>query len=547
MKRIMVLGAGVMQLPAFEAARRSGWQTIAVDGDPCAPGVEKADRFLHIDLKDTEAILEAARKEHLSRGLDGVFTVGTDFSVPVARVARELGLPGTSPDAAERASDKVLMRRTLSEAGIPVPRFLEVGPNDSTEELAEAVDRDGMLPVVVKPVDNMGARGVRRVDAREELATVVAEARAYSRTRRVIVEELISGEEYSIDALVRDGEIWITGVADRHVYFPPYFIELGHTLPADLPPERRVRLEEGFRRGVRALGISNGAAKGDVFSTENGVVIGEIAARLSGGYMSGWTYPNATGVSLVEIGMRLALGEEEVRLSPVRDYSSAERAAISIPGVVRAVHGLDVARRTRGVTDLFLRCAAGDSVNMPRNNTEKVANAISAAPFRAEAVAAAEQSVASVLVELEPAREETAAYLLSDAARGFPPFFPSMLRELSSQSVSLGGASPLARSARQDMERFRRDRVFPIPRGLGVLPEHHAGERDWNYRSVGGTIEYVRELRGLRQVEVPELSLPGTLIWRCLGVGGLQGALFAVDTMLEQPEWIEEYLSTWKV
>lgn len=601
MKRIMILGAGTMQLPAYEAARRNGWTAIAVDGDSRAPAREVAAHFLHIDLKDSEAILRAAEREAGDAGLHGVFTVGTDFSYPVARVADALGLPGVGVEAARRASDKVLMRRSLAEAGIAVPRFLELDHEAAPWRVAE----EGMLPAVVKPVDNMGARGVRRVDSVDELPGAVAAARAHSRSGRVIVEELIDGVEYSIDALVDQGRVYVTGVADRHVHFPPYFIELGHTMPAALSDAERHALEAGFRAAVEALGMRTGAAKGDLFLSSTGeVVIGELAARLSGGYMSGWTYPYATGIPLVEKAMRLAVGDAPGVLQPRFSRASAERAAVSIPGIVRRIHGETDLWRTPGVRDLFLRCAAGEAVRMPRNNTEKVANVIAAGDSRSEAVAAAENAVSTLFVELEPGRPETLDYLFRSGSRfaggsvstehRFPDFFPEptagtratlqdALRRLldgdrrRDGGVGHGGEEGHGRRSR-DGRTLRRSMeadsaALPLsPTDTGGLADliGSAGEgadsasldqgncshrgaarsaRDWNYRTVSASLEMLRRRRGVhfvRRSEGPSSPWAVLLLYAMMR-GGLQGAVFVIDTVREHPGVLEEYLESWLV
>lgn len=551
MKRIMILGAGVMQLPAFEAARRCGWESIAVDGNPRAPGVELADHFREIDLKDTDGILAAAEREAAGSGLHGVFTVGTDFSYPVAVVAHRLGLTGTSPESAERASDKVLMRRSLARAGVPIPGFLEVvaesaadaggggaglggagggrageGAGISPVEAPGAVRDGALLPAVVKPVDNMGARGVRRVDELAELEDALRDALSHSRSGRAIVEELIPGREYSIDALVVGDQVHVTGLAERHVFFPPYFIELGHTLPAVLEDAHRRELEETFRGAVQALGIRNCAAKGDVFLGPSGAVIGEIAARLSGGYMSGWTFPGATGLALVEEGMRLALGEAPRNLEPRRRWTSAERAAVSIPGRARRLHGLSHARSVEGVSELFIRVSPGDEVRMPRNNTEKIANVIATRDRDPDARRAAEKAVSRLLLELEPCQESTARYLLSDT-RLFPDFF---------DIPDLGGERGLPQPPTAP-----RTRLLELPARQGFV---NAAGRDWNYRSLQESLQMLQELRGL-QLEAPQdgkLSPWSRLLWQVLRVGGVQGVLFTIDSVEADPDCVAAWL-----
>ena len=293
-KRVLILGAGVMQLPALRWAMGQGWEVYVADGNPAAPGAELADHFVPVDLTDIDGMVAAAGKIHGKEKLHGVFTAGTDFSFTVASVAKALQLPGIAPEVALNASYKDRMRKIFAAHGVSSPRFAKL-PSDG--ELDAAL-KDLDLPVVVKPVDNMGARGIRRVDTLEEYQAAVRQARRFSRTGVVIVEEYVEGREFSIDALVLGDEVLFTGIADRHIYFPPYFIEMGHTMPSNSDENVLEAVKEVFMHAVRALGIRNGAAKGDVKWDGQKAVIGEVAARLSGGYMSGWTYPYSSWVEL---------------------------------------------------------------------------------------------------------------------------------------------------------------------------------------------------------------------------------------------------------
>ena len=167
---ILILGAGVMQLPAIRAARRLGLHVIVADGNPEAVGKPEADVFEHVDLRDREGMLEMARHHAEGGGLEAVFTAGTDFSTTVAYVGNALGLPGTSLESAERATDKFRMRQTLKAAGVRVPDFGVVHASEvSNDRIESLIDGIG-LPVVVKPADSMGAddAGLRRGDRLEQ-------------------------------------------------------------------------------------------------------------------------------------------------------------------------------------------------------------------------------------------------------------------------------------------------------------------------------------------------------------------------------------------
>jgi biotin carboxylase len=524
-ERILILGAGVMQKPALLIAREMGLETIAVDADAGAPSVGLADRFEQIDLKDQEGICALGRSLMADGGLGGIMTAGTDFSATVAWAAEKLELPGIPYERALDASDKERMRRRFKEAGIPSPEFVILkNPPGKKGEFSLPFP----YPAVVKPVDNMGSRGCRRIDTFEELERAVEEALKFSRSGRVIVEEYMDGPEFSVDALVYRDEITITGLADRHIFFPPYCIEMGHTMPTGVDHKTAESLLTVFRAAVRALGISHGAAKGDIKFTSRGPMIGEVAARLSGGYMSGWTYPYASGVFPTRGAILIALGKKPDRLEPAKNWTSAERAFISIPGKVRAVHGSHKAKAVPGIKDLFLRIGEGSRVIFPENNVTKCGNVISAAPSREEAVKAAEKAAAAVLIRLEAPNEETSAFLAAPLSRPGVPAFPPDAFSPDERLLALLAAMPPGDLPSPEKTRSREALLLPFPEFLS------SGLRDYQGRTVEESLAAVRLLTGLALSPPGKPPEPGQLIlgrsfWTALIRGGYQGAVYFLD------------------
>jgi biotin carboxylase len=493
-KRLLILGAGIMQGPAIQSAKDMGLLAVVLDGDPNAPLAAEADRFEQIDLKDRLKIEAFARTLQAEEaGLHGVMTAGTDFSASVAWIAEKLGLPGISYETALDASDKERMRERFKEQGVPSPAFTVFSGDPESPESVPFP-----FPVVVKPVDNMGGRGCRRVNSFAELADAVESARHFSRTGRAIVEEYMEGPEFSIDAILYKGEITICGIADRHIFFPPYFIEMGHTMPTCFSSQDQAALIDVFIRGVKALGIDNGAAKGDIKLTKNGPMIGEIAARLSGGYMSGWTYPFASGVNPACGAIAVAMGEKPDSLTPVRQWTSAERAFISIPGIVHSIEGIDAARAIPGVKELFLRVQPGSRAVFPENNVSKAGNVISAAPTRKEAVDAAEKAARAVLIRLEAPNPETEAFLGSTA--DFPP-------------PAFAGKPPDT-----------------------ILAFMESGLTDYMGRTPQETLDAIRQLTGFSLTVSEPFTLDGSRVlgrefWTALIRGGYQGAVYHIDSL----------------
>ncbi|WP_255802429.1 ATP-grasp domain-containing protein [Treponema denticola] len=443
-KRILILGAGLMQEPAIRAAKELGCEVIAVDGNPNAVCAKEADKFFPIDLKDIPALIDLA-KNLKEKGLHGVFTAATDFSVSVAAVAESCSLPGHSLEAARRASDKVLMRECFEKHGVPSPKFTHIFKNEIDEAIQILKQKAIPFPITVKPADNMGARGCRLVYSQDELRPALEDAVNFSRSGKAIAEEFIDGEEFSLEALVINGEIFLNALADRHIFFPPYFVEMGHTIPSIKSKEECDELIRVFFLGIKALGLTNGAAKGDIFlrkadpkkSGKRTACVGEIAARLSGGYMSGWTVPYSSGFNVTKAAVKIALGEpvDELPKDGAAHFSaeraalfSAERAWISVPGIIKKIYGLEEARSTKNIKDVLPRLFGKDETVFPKNNVEKCGNVLSSAESYDEAVKASMEAVQKIFLRLERANNKTNLFFEktnpSIAVQGnYPPNF----------------------------------------------------------------------------------------------------------------------------
>ncbi len=521
---VLILGAGLMQIPAIEAAKKNGFKAVVVDANPNAVGVPCADAFSPVDLKDKDGLLAFAKT---IPNLKGVFTAGTDFSASVAFVAKSLGLSGHEYEACLNASNKVRMRSCFEKSKVGSPSFESVKKEDIANVLRRAENMK--YPLVIKPSDNMGARGCRMIRDKGEFESAVLDAVANSRSSTAILEDYMAGSEYSIDSIVYKGTLTITGFADRHIFYPPYFIETGHSMPTLLDSEKRRAIIEVFARGVASLGLTEGCAKGDVKFTKNGAMIGEIAARLSGGYMSGWTYPYASGVNLTEQALLVAVGKEpsellkkRVRLEvsadcPFEVYdlpcekASAERAWISIPGVIKEICGFEEAKSVLGVKDVLPRNKEGDAVDFPRNNVQKCGNVISVSDTFENAQMSAHEAIRKITLRLEPNNKETDAFLRGEereSEKGFPPFaYPNL-----SAKIKVFGDSvpPVLEEGKKAVDWF-------IPELLDFE------EEDWNHCSIRQTLERFDTLCPNHK------KIDSKTFLNAILRGGIQGALYIAD------------------
>ena len=530
---ILILGAGLMQRPAIESAGELNLRTFVIDANEKALCVQAADVFKKIDLKDKEEIYEYAKYLKENENLKGIFTCGTDFSSSVSYSAEKLGFHSHSFESALNASIKPRMRECFRSFKVPSPEFYSV--QNDFDKAKEYVEKLG-FPCVVKPADNMGARGCRLIRNSKEVDSALKAAFSNSRTNTIILEDYMEGPEFSIDALVYKGTMTITGFADRHIYYPPYFIETGHTMPSVFDEEKQLELITVFAQGVKALGLQEGAAKADIKYTKNGPEIGEIAGRLSGGYMSGWTFPYSSDFNLVKEAVKIAVGrvpDELISRRKALDYKfpenasnrdkpfelfivpsvhvSAERAYISIPGRIKSIEKVE-ASVTGEIKNLFPRdYKNGDEVDFPRNNVSKCGNSISFSDNYKEAVETAEKAASSVIIRLEADNQKTEDFLSSIESqdeKDFPPSafsFYEKVKFLELKGIIREGEAVL-KNVPLEIEKF--------------LSED---EKNWNYR----TLKEEAEL--FDKIEKNHRSIAADRFWKSLIRGGLQAALYVCD------------------
>jgi biotin carboxylase len=371
-KTILIIGGGLLQLPMIQTAKTMNLKTVVADMNPESLGFRIADDSLIMSTKDVEGMVREAKRYAATHAIHGVVTAGTDASMTVAAVANSLDLPGIRFVDAECCSNKIKMRRRLREHGVPIPNFAPVW---SIQDARDALDFL-KFPLVIKPADNMGARGVIKIENREDLQFAFKHAKKFCPTGELILEEYMAGAEVSVDALSFNGKYHITGIADRIIEREPYFIEVGHNMPSNLDKEILEEVRSVMFAGMKALGISLGAGKGDIKITKEGVKVGEIAARLSGGFMSSFTYPLSTGVNLNRAAIMIAMGEEPDNLEPSVEKVSIERSLITRPGKLLAIKGLEEAKRLDGVNEIFIQSKVGDLIKEPTNNIEKTGHVI---------------------------------------------------------------------------------------------------------------------------------------------------------------------------
>jgi len=405
MNTLWIVSGGAEAVPGVERAKEMGLFVVVSDADPNAPAAAIADDFVLASTYDVDATVAAARNYHNNkRRLDGVVCVAADVPLTVAAVAEELGLPGLPSSVARIAMDKLAMKQRFQEQDIPIPWFSRVS---SPDHLREIIKEKGN-PLVIKPVDSRGARGVVRLTTDVDPLWAFEHARQFSPTGRVMAEEYLPGPQISTETMMIEGQGITPGFADRNYEFldkfAPFIIENGGEQPSRLNKKEQAAVRRCAERAARALGIKNGIAKGDMVLTPDGARVIEVAARLSGGWFSTDQVPLATGVDLVGAAIRQALGRPVSReeLQPVREQGVAIRYFFPPPGTLVRIEGIERWSRKPWVHRLGFFIQPGEMVERVSNHTKRAGFVITTGNDREQAVERAYRVVEGIRWHIDP-------------------------------------------------------------------------------------------------------------------------------------------------
>lgn len=400
-KKIMILGASALQVPAIKKAKELGYQIILVDYDENAVGFALADVKLVVSTLDQEEVYRQA----LIYQPDVVMTSTSDGPVRTAAYVNEkLGKrPDLSYENALCATIKSKMRDRLRECGVPIPEYYAAVDYES---FSEAVDKlDGNC--IVKPADNAGSRGVVQLEPMGLLKRPdEIKDRTYryslgnSRNGTVMVEEYMHGPEVSVEIMVIEGEPHILSITDKYITPPPYFVELAHCEPSRLDAKTQGQIRRVAAQAVRAIGIENAPAHVEIKVTEEGPKIVELAARLGGDFITSKLVPLSTGIDMVGASVLLTTGEAP-DLTPRWSRSAAIHFLhTGREGVITRITVPDALYEQEGVEEISLYKKSGDRVQEAKSSNDRLGHVITTGETPEEAMELGKRILAQIHVEI---------------------------------------------------------------------------------------------------------------------------------------------------
>ena len=351
-KAVLIFGVGPLQESIIGRAKKMGLYTVGID--PCADATCKdcVDAFEVVAGQDYEGHCAVVKKY----GIDAIVTAATDKPlVMMARIAEKYGFPFYSVETAQWSTDKFQMKQRFMEGGVPCAKGRLV---KSVEEV-----EDFEYPVIIKPRDNSGSRGVKLCRSKEELKASMSEALEVSKLDTVLVEEFIEGPEYSIEGLHHGGLSEVIQFTEKKTTEFPYNVELGHIQPANISNENQQKIREIVAKIGDALHFVNCPSHTELKINKRGIFVIETSPRLGGDYITSTLTPLSTGVNLEDELLKISLGESINSQPKAVQYSGVRFFSFEEGSVIKHIPNSEFVKAWPHVVDFSFNLKEGAKVN----------------------------------------------------------------------------------------------------------------------------------------------------------------------------------------
>ncbi len=337
--RLLILGAGFMQINAIRKAQKKGHTVIVSDYLPDAPGKKIADFSEMTSSFDVTGNIAIARKYRV----DGIFTIGTDQPVlTAARVAEELGLPQTIDSSTARmATNKKYMKEAFDRFQIPSSRYCLIHREQiENRKMLQGQLQNLQFPIVVKPIDSQGQRGVFKLDKTEtNIVDYMKQTFAFTASDEIIVEEYFDGDEITISAWVEDYRPYILLITDRPLWNiePHLGVPDGHIFPSKYLNQHFEKIMRILKQVAEAMNIPSGPVYAQMMVRDEEVMVIEVACRIGGGHEEE-LIPLLTGIDVVDMLIEKSLGNP-INVQQLQQYRIRNNDAWAMVKFIRAHPG----------------------------------------------------------------------------------------------------------------------------------------------------------------------------------------------------------------
>lgn len=299
-KKLAIIGASYLQLPLIEKARKRGIETHVFAWQTGDVGEREADYFYPFSITEKSKILEKCQEIKI----DGICSIASDLAIiTVNYVAYKMGLIGNTLLSTEVSTNKFKMRQCFAAHGDPSPKSIQI------KKVQDLKDEELKFPLIVKPVDRSGSRGITKLENEHALNEAIENARNESFQKNVLVEEFVMGQEYSVEYISWKGEHTFIALTRKYTTGSPSFIETAHTEPAYIEGKKLEKIKKVVSKALTSLGIEYGASHTEIkISNQDEIKIIEVGGRMGGDCIGSSLVEFSTGFDFVNAVIDIAFG-----------------------------------------------------------------------------------------------------------------------------------------------------------------------------------------------------------------------------------------------
>jgi biotin carboxylase len=392
---VMIVGGSKWQVDIIKAVKDHGFDTLVTDISADAPGRQYADAFYQIDSLEKEALLKVAREHKIAFAI----AEQTDRVVPVvAYINEQLKSHGINPETASRFTDKYIMRESLRENGLTMPKYYLAGSLDCAINIGEELG----YPLILKPRSSQSSFGVFKIESKEELALRFGQSLEFSKDGTLLIEEYIPGIEITVEGFCIDGKCFPLAISEKEHYPENDCVSRKLIYPPVFESQIMVEIRNYIVEVVETLSLKLGIFHAELKVFRNKIYLLEVAARGGGHKIASVIVPHVSGVNVYELLIK-GLNGEKIEINTILNQGAVLGFFDFAPGVVKKINGLDLLNGDERIYEFHLNFKEGEEIKKVQNDVSRAGYYIALCKNREEVDEIDKKILSSVFIEYETA------------------------------------------------------------------------------------------------------------------------------------------------
>ena len=395
-KAIVMIGGGKLQMPALRWAREAGLKVLLIDKNITSNNNFNADEFFNASGDNSNQLENFISRVKEKYNILGCYC-GSDFGlISVAKLNKKLGIEGPDIQSVHDCLNKEEAKKKMKQAGLPVVEGITL------EEIPSNLSNEFSFPLIVKPLDSSGSRGVSVAMDDKQLKIAFSNAKKFN--TKVLVENYLEGNHIDISGIILNKKFFPGGILDRFFSPLPYRVPIYGIQPSSITQKLQKDLYSLLEKAAKSLGILSGPVKADIILTDRGPFIIEITPRLHGEVSSSFVCNLTYGTSPVKQWINWISSKklpDEQAFHKEYCYSGWAGLFCNKPGTLKNIKGIQKAKEICGIEDVLIRRDVGAHFNSTTDNTALIGFLFAVAKSAKEVKKIFQEAMKTIEIEME--------------------------------------------------------------------------------------------------------------------------------------------------